>query len=112
LVWRGLVTAPFAAPVHLLTSLSASLALWGLWSRRFRLARVATGVQVSLILWGWALAQYPWMLPPSLAIADAAAPAITLKLTLGALAAGTVVLLPSLAYLFRVFKSSGRSSEK
>jgi cytochrome d ubiquinol oxidase subunit II len=112
LVWRGLVTAPFAVPVHLLTSISASLALWGLWSRRFRLARVATGVQVSLILWGWALAQYPWMLPPSLAIADAAAPAITLKLTLGALAAGTVVLLPSLAYLFRVFKSSRGKSEK
>ena len=38
-------------------------------------------------------------------INDAAAPAITLRLTSIALAAGAVVLLPSLAYLFRVFKS-------
>lgn len=106
LVWRGLVTAPFAVPIHVLTAVSASLALWGLWARRFRVARVAAAVQVSLILWGWALAQYPWLLPPSLAITDAAAPAITLRLTLGALAVGAVVLVPSLAYLFRVFKSS------
>ncbi len=106
LVWRGLVMAPFALPVHLLTAVSASVALWGLWTRRYRLARIAAAIQVSLILWGWALSQYPWLLPPSVAIADAAAPAITLRLTLGALAVGAVVLLPSLVYLFRVFKSS------
>jgi cytochrome d ubiquinol oxidase subunit II len=58
-----------------------------------------------LILWGWALAQYPWLLPPDLAIHDAAAPPITLKLTIGALGLGAFVLLPSLAYLFRVFKT-------
>jgi cytochrome d ubiquinol oxidase subunit II len=106
LVWRGLVVAPFAVPVHLATGISASLALWALWTRRYRLARLAAAAQASLILWGWALAQYPWMLPPSLSITDAAAPAITLKLTLGALVLGAAVLLPSLAYLFRVFKAS------
>ena len=104
LVWRGLVLTPRALPVHLLTGISATLALWALWRRRYRLARGAAVVQVSLILWGWALAQYPWMLPPTLSIKDAAAPAITLRLTLYALAAGAVVLFPSLWYLFRVFK--------
>jgi cytochrome d ubiquinol oxidase subunit II len=106
LVWGGLVTAPRAIPIHILTGVSASLALWGIWTRRYPLARVAAAVQVSLILWGWALAQYPWMLPPTLAIDQAAAPAITLRLTLGALGLGALVLFPSLAYLFRVFKSS------
>lgn len=104
LVWRGLVLAPRALPVHLLTGISATLALWALWRRRFALARAAAVVQVSLILWGWALAQYPWMLPPTLTIQDAAAPAVTLRLTLYALAAGAIVLLPSLWYLFRIFK--------
>jgi cytochrome d ubiquinol oxidase subunit II len=108
LVWDGLVTAPRAIPVHLLTGASASLALWALWTRRFRLARVAAIAQISLILWGWALAQYPWLLPPSLDIAGAAAPAVTLKLTLGALALGAAVLFPSLYYLFKVFKSQPR----
>jgi cytochrome d ubiquinol oxidase subunit II len=107
LVWTGLVTSPRGLAVHLLTGASASIALWGLWRRLYRMARVAAVIQVTMILWGWALAQYPWLLPPSLAIRDAAAPAITLKLTLAALAAGAVVLLPSLAYLYRVFKSAG-----
>lgn len=108
LVWNGLVTAPRAIPVHLLTGASASLALWALWSRRYALARTAAVAQISLILWGWALAQFPWLLPPSLGIAEAAAPAITLKLTLGALALGAAVLFPSLFYLFRVFKRQPR----
>lgn len=104
LVWRGLVTAPGAIPIHLLTGAAATLALWALWKRRYRIARVAAVAQVTLILWGWALAQYPWILPPGLSIQDAAAPAITLRLTLVALGLGGLLLFPSLFYLFRVFK--------
>ncbi len=106
LVWSGLVASPRALPVHLLTGLSAITALWALWQRRYVLARVAAIVQVSCILWGWVAAQYPWILPPGLKIRDAAAPAVTLHLTLGALGLGALVLFPSLAYLFRVFKKA------
>jgi cytochrome d ubiquinol oxidase subunit II len=105
LVWSGLMASPRALPVQLLTGLSASTALWALWRRRYLMARVTAIVQVSCILWGWALAQYPWILPPELAIHEAAAPTVTLHLTLGALGLGALVLLPSLAYLFRIFKS-------
>jgi cytochrome d ubiquinol oxidase subunit II len=105
LVWIGLVASPRAIPVHLLTGVCAMTALWALWRRRYLVARVFAATQVVLILWGWALAQYPWLLPPDLAIHDAAAPPITLKLTIGALGLGAFVLLPSLAYLFRVFKT-------
>jgi cytochrome d ubiquinol oxidase subunit II len=63
------------------------------------------GLQVSLIFWGWPLAQYPFLLPPNYTIANAAAPNTTLRLTLIALAVGAVVLLPSLWYLFQVFKT-------
>jgi cytochrome d ubiquinol oxidase subunit II len=108
LVWQGLVIRPYAVPLHLLTAFAATLALWSLWRRRFRLARVAAAAQVVLILWGWALAQYPWLVPRTLSIANAAAPAITLKLTAIALAIGAAVLVPSLAYLFRIFKSIER----
>jgi cytochrome d ubiquinol oxidase subunit II len=104
LVWTGLVTARRALPIHLLTGLAATLALRALWKRRYKAARVAAVAQVTLILWGWAFAQYPWIVPPELAIRDAAAPAITLRLTLVALGIGAVVLFPSLYYLFRVFK--------
>ena len=105
LVWAGLVASPRAIVVHLLTGSCAVTALWALWRRRYLVARLFAAAQVVLILWGWALAQYPWLLPPDLAIRDAAAPAITLKLTIGALGLGAIVLLPSLAYLFRLFKT-------
>ena len=58
-----------------------------------------------LILSGWAISQYPFIVPPDLTIANAAAPRETLILIVSALAAGALVLFPSLAYLFRVFKS-------
>ena len=101
---RGLTEGPWAAALHAATGLAALIAIWALWSRRYRLARLAAGAQVSLILWGWALAQYPYLIPPDLTIRAAAAPRITLVLVLWALGLGGLVLFPSLFYLFRVFK--------
>jgi len=105
----GLIFAAWALPLHLLTAAAAITALAALWVRRWRVARAAAVMQVSLILWGWALSQYPYILPPDLSIASAAAPRATLRLVLGAVAVGAVVLLPSLYYLFRVFKGSQSS---
>ena len=108
LMGRGLTTAPWAPALHLATGVAAIVAIWALWSRRFRLARVAAAAEVSLILWGWALAQYPYLIPPDLTIRAAAAPRITLVLSLWTLGLGTLVLFPSLIYLFRVFKPTPR----
>jgi cytochrome d ubiquinol oxidase subunit II len=103
---RELLTRSGAAlPLQLATAAAALTALGALVARRFLVARVAAAAQVSFILWGWAAASYPFIVPRTLTIADAAAPPVTLRLTLVALAAGVVVLVPSLIYLFRVFKS-------
>jgi cytochrome d ubiquinol oxidase subunit II len=116
----GLLLAPGAAP-HLGTRLAATsvalalqlaiaaaglAALAALWREWWRTARVAAALQVSLILWGWAWAQYPYLVPSTLTIHDAAAPRVTLELLLACLAGGSLLLLPSLAYLFRTFASS------
>jgi cytochrome d ubiquinol oxidase subunit II len=106
LVRGGLMDSPWALPLHLLTAAAAITVLAALWFRRYRLARVAAGLQVSLIFWGWAMAQYPFLLPPTLTIRNTAASASTLRLTLIVLAAGGLILLPSLWYLFQVFKTS------
>jgi cytochrome d ubiquinol oxidase subunit II len=114
-VVERLTLASWAIPLHAFTALAAITAIWALWRRRFRLARVAAAAQVTLILSGWALAQFPYVIPPSLTISAAAAPPRTLELTLIALIAGSVVLFPSLFYLFRVFKGreeGGHDSER
>ena len=107
LMQAGLLASPWALPLHGATAAAAIGAIWALWARRFVLARIAAAAQVSLILWGWALAQYPYVVPPALSIQDAAAPERTLRLVLWALLAGAAVLFPSLRYLFRIFKGSG-----
>lgn len=101
---RGVMFAPLALPLQLATAAAALTALWGLASRRYRVARIAAPVQVSLILWGWAYAQFPEIIPGALTLRDAAAPPITLKLVLIGVTGGMLVLIPSLVYLLRIFK--------
>jgi cytochrome d ubiquinol oxidase subunit II len=111
LVTEGLLASGWAIPLHLATAVSAIGVLAALWYRRFSLARVGAGLQVSLIFWGWPLAQYPFLVPPDLTVGRAAAPDTTLKLVLIILGVGGVVLLPSLWYLFQVFKSAPADQE-
>jgi cytochrome d ubiquinol oxidase subunit II len=104
LVFSGLVGRWFSAPLQGATALAAITALGALYARWFRLARLAAGAQVSLIVLGWAASQYPWLLVPDHTIASAAAPRVTLLLLLGAVGLGTIFLVPALWMLFRVFK--------
>jgi len=104
-VMERLVGTGWSLPLLAASALAAGVAVFALVRRRFRLARLAAGAQVTLILWGWALAQFPLMVPPSLTIDAAAAPARVLTETLVVLAGGAVVLVPSLWYLLRVFKA-------
>ena len=108
MVRGALMEGPWALPFHIVTGIAAVTAIAALWTRHFRFARVAAAAQVTFILWGWAAAQYPYLLPPSLTIDGSAAPARTLVLVLWTLALGACVLFPSLYYLFRVFKLQGR----
>ena len=93
--------------LHAVTAVSAVGAIWSLSTRRYRLARALAALQVSLILWGWAFSQYPHLVKPDLSLYEVAAPQVTLRLMLIALAAGALILIPSLYYLFRVFGKVG-----
>jgi cytochrome d ubiquinol oxidase subunit II len=104
LLFTGLTSGSTALTMHSVTALAAGTSLWALATRRYQVARLAAAAQASFILWGWAWTQFPWMLPPDRTITSLAAPRITLQLTLGALGVGTLILLPSFVYLFRVFK--------
>jgi cytochrome bd ubiquinol oxidase subunit II len=106
LMGTGLLASRWALPFHAATGLAAVATLAALWRRRYHLARVAVGAQASLIVWGWAVSQFPYLIPPDLTIRSAAAPAATLRPVAIALGLGTAVLLPSLVYLFRVFKAA------
>jgi len=103
-VRAGISLSGWAIPLQMLTALAALGAFWALWRRRYRAARLCAVAQVSLILWGWAAAQFPFLVEPNITIQAAAAPRPTLRFLLWALVAGVSLLLPSFYYLFRVFK--------
>ncbi len=55
---------------------------------------------VAAVIWGWAIAQYPYLLPETLTISDAAAPHNTLTSLLIVSVIAVVVVLPSLVLLY------------
>ena len=82
---------------------STIVAFRGLWLRRFQQARIAAAIQVALIVAGWGVAQYPYLIRPNITIANSAAPdnvAAAIDIALGC---GAIVLIPSLMVLFTVF---------
>jgi cytochrome d ubiquinol oxidase subunit II len=92
-------------PLFVLALLNGPLALWAVWRSRPRIARVAVVAQVVLVLWAWAVGQWPYLVPPDLTISGTAAPSATLTAMLVVIVIGGVLLVPSLWLLFRVFKA-------
>lgn len=102
-VRAGISRSPWA--LHFLTAVFAVGTFYALWTRKYKRARIFAAAQVTLILLGWALAQFPYLVEPDVTVYSAAAPRITLRFLLGALLAGALLLFPSYYYLFRIFKS-------
>jgi cytochrome d ubiquinol oxidase subunit II len=62
--------------------------------------RVLAAGAVAAVVWGWGVAQHPYLLPPTLTIDDAAAPSATLTGLLIVFGVAVVVVLPALGLLF------------
>lgn len=82
-------------------AISSSVALL---KRKFHPARLFAAGQVTLILWGWGLAQYPFLIRPDLTINNAQGAASTQTFLIAAIASGAVLLFPSFYFLLKVFK--------
>ncbi len=104
LVFQGLTGRRFTLPLHVATGAVAIIAFAALFRRRLRLARAAAAAQVTLIVLGWGVSQYPYLVVPGMTLASASAPRATQVGVLWALAAGAVLLFPALYLLFRTFK--------
>jgi cytochrome bd ubiquinol oxidase subunit II len=55
---------------------------------------------VAAVIWGWGVAQFPYLLPTSLTISDAAAPGPTLTAVLVIFCVAAVTILPALGLLY------------
>ncbi|MDZ7731956.1 MAG: cytochrome d ubiquinol oxidase subunit II [Acidimicrobiia bacterium] len=89
-----------ALPLMILSAVGGLGALGLLWKQRYGPARLAAAGAVLVVIWGWAVGQYPYMLEGVITIEEAAGAESTLISTLVVAAIGLVVLAPSLAWLF------------
>jgi cytochrome bd ubiquinol oxidase subunit II len=68
-------------------------------ARRRYLRPLAAGAVVAVI-WGWGVAQFPYLLPTSLKIGEAAAPPDTLAAVIVVFLAAAILVLPALGLLY------------
>jgi len=91
-------------PVVVLSVVAGLAAIALLVIRRDVIARLASGLAVTAILIGWAVGQYPYVLPPYLTIDQAAAARTTLVAVLVSLVVGGIILVPALVFLYTLFQ--------
>ena len=101
-----------ALPILLLGGVLALVSLWAVLTRRYSVARITAAGEVIMLLWGWALAQWPYMIYPDLTFEQAAAPDATLGFILATAPVGAILLIPSLALLFSVFKGNNPQARR
>jgi cytochrome d ubiquinol oxidase subunit II len=102
LLWHGMLD--HALPVVIATGLIGMGAAASLLLRRYRLARVLGFTVTAFIFVSWGLSQFPYLVPVSVTISNAASPPATqLALLIGTII-GMAFLLPSLWLLFHVFR--------
>jgi cytochrome d ubiquinol oxidase subunit II len=87
------------APLVVMSALAGLATLVLVWRERFEVARYVAALAVVSVLWGWAAAQYPWLLIDHLTIDDGAGARATLQAMLVTLGVGSAFLLPALLWL-------------
>jgi cytochrome bd ubiquinol oxidase subunit II len=90
------------APLVVLSAVGGVASLRGLWVRQYRVARIAAVVAVASVLVGWGTAQYPWLLVDQMGLAAGAGAPTTMRALLGVGIAAVAIVVPSLAWLFRL----------
>jgi cytochrome bd ubiquinol oxidase subunit II len=108
-LWRGLVgrglPVSIAAVILGLATAAALLRSTYVW------ARTLVAAETACILAAWGIAQWPYLIVPDVTIQNASSPASVLGPTLIVAVLGLVILLPSLWYLFAVFKRRATVSD-
>jgi cytochrome bd ubiquinol oxidase subunit II len=95
-----------ALPLVILSALCGVGVLVLLHRGARRGTRVLAVGAVAAVVWGWGVAQHPYLLPRTLTIADGASPGTTLTTLLVIFVVAVVVVLPSLGLLFTLAQRS------
>src|SRR5215208_1063238 len=103
-IYDGLVGD--ALPLVIVSALCGAGVLAMLWRGGRRGIRPLAVGAVVAVIWGWGVAQHPYLLPKSLTISQGAAGDATLDATLIVFGIAVVTVLPSLGFLYTLTQRS------
>ncbi|HFC11625.1 MAG TPA: cytochrome d ubiquinol oxidase subunit II, partial [Anaerolineae bacterium] len=89
-----------------LVSVGAMAAMWKRW---YGVARLLAIAQVTAMILGWGVAQFPFIVPPDLTFAATAAPDSVLKPVFVILIIGILLIVPAFAFLYYTFSNNPQS---
>jgi cytochrome d ubiquinol oxidase subunit II len=95
-----------ALPLVLLSAACGAGATTALARRSRRWVRPLAVGAVAAVVWGWGAAQYPYLLPETLTVSEAAAPEGTLTALLVVFGAAAVFVVPALLLLYVLHQRS------
>jgi cytochrome d ubiquinol oxidase subunit II len=98
-VFHRLLLGP-ALPLVILSVVGGLLAFVLILLRRTWLLRISAAVAVVCVVAAWGLAQYPYLLPTSLTLAQGSAPVTTLYAEFVVIGMAAAFVAPSFAYLY------------
>lgn len=102
ILWQGMLIR--AWPVVIVTMIIGLATAVTLFARHYSTARVLIVAEVAFMLGAWGLAQYPYIIPTNYTIGNSANAANVIMAVLISLTCGMIIVIPSLYYLFSVFK--------
>jgi cytochrome d ubiquinol oxidase subunit II len=105
------LTSGSGLPLLILSIVAGLASLVLLWLRSYVAVRITAALAVTGLLWGWGVAQFPRLLP-GVDLDDAAATDAVLAASLGSLAVGAVLLVPSLWWLYATFQREQRREQR
>ncbi len=103
LLWDGFRVRSW--PLVAASIVAGFLTIESLARHRYRAAVVGAVLAVVAVIWGWGVAQYPYLVPPAITIDEAKAPERVLWFLIATAGAGALLLVPALAYLMYLFKA-------
>ena len=101
-LWAGFLSS--SLPLVAISAVTGFASMLCVWKARYQIAAGAAALTVACVILGWGLAQYPLIVPPAIDVQSSKGPDSVLWAMIIAIAAGAIVLVPALGWLFYLFK--------
>jgi cytochrome d ubiquinol oxidase subunit II len=102
-LYEGL-TEPWGLAAIMLSAGAGVASLVAIARAHHHMSRVAAVVATSAIIWGWGIAQYPWLLPETLTVEQGAAGASVLISLIIAFVVAGLIAVPALVWLLSLME--------